>query len=103
SGQGDKLPPVEQTSGQGDKLPPVEQANVQGNKQTPVEQANSQGNKQTPVEVGCVSIHGFVDDDPVVLCLDVLLPGNEVMVQDKNGQRYTIPSEDFTLSHIAKA
>ncbi|MGN5021873.1 ParB/RepB/Spo0J family partition protein [Aeromonas caviae] len=103
NGQGDKLPPVEQTNGQGDKLPPVEQANSQGNKQTPVEQANGQGNKQTPVEVGCVSIHGFVDDDPVVLCLDVLLPGNEVMVQDKNGQRYTIPSEDFTLSHIAKA
>ncbi|MCX4117331.1 hypothetical protein, partial [Aeromonas hydrophila] len=69
----------------------------------PVEQTNGQGNKQTPVEVGCVSIHGFVDDDPVVLCLDVLLPGNEVMVQDKNGQRYTIPSEDFALSHIAKA
>jgi len=47
-------------------------------------------------------IHGFLDEDPVVLCLDEVVPGDFVVIQDVDGNRLTVPLDDFTFSSITK-
>jgi len=67
---------------------------------------NPQPAEQAPRNVAGVTglvIHGFLDEDPVVLCLDEVVPGDYVVIQDMDGNRLTVPLEEFTFSSITKA
>jgi len=48
-------------------------------------------------------INGFLDEEPVILCLDEIVPGDFVVIMDIDGNRITVPTEDFTFGSITKA
>ncbi|BCK65789.1 hypothetical protein KAM448_35270 [Aeromonas caviae] len=80
------------------KQPPAAPASTEHKDNAPAEPAP----RNVAGATGLV-IHGFLDEDPVVLCLDEVAEGDMVVIQDMDGNRLTVPLDEFTFGSITKA